>query len=329
MSTIYKYRVYCNDEGSDKYSWGDTEPTICPTNSSHTIDASKTRIVKTVKESLIKIDEGTDELSGLYRTSSYFMDIPEYKPVIGEITSAITTGDTVFDVSQGVIDNVNMDYYITANDGTTSGLLGKIFVIDDANNKIHVEGTGSPSDFSTSGTNIELNTTIREITHEYNVGVLSYSFLSDTTHHKDGAEVHVYPEKIIGALGANVSIGDTVLTVSSTVIENMKPGFMCILSAGGIDECLGLVLEVDTVNSQITVSREAVHAFSALSPTYVKLSVIMLKAERVGTPGPHQLGMDKIGSSLVRKNEKVRVFYHNFSEPIANKDLTFFVGHLY
>ena len=329
MTSLYKYRIWCTTDSKEEERWDTDEPTTCPSNNTHTIDSSKTRIIQTIEENLVLIDEGTDELGGLYRSSSYFMEIPENKPIAGILVGPITTGDTIINVDQDTIDNVGLDHYISATDGTTSGVLGKIQIINNTDNKIHVEGIGSPSDFSTSGTTILLNTTTRDISHPYNVGVLSYAFLSETNHKIDSAEVHVYPEKIVGALTSNVIIGDTILNVSSTVIENMQIGMMCILSDGNITECLGHVLNIDTVNSQITTHRAAVYGYSAASPTYVKLSVIMLKAERFGPAGLHQLGMDKIGSSLVRKNETVRVFYNNFSEPIADKELTFYVGHLY
>lgn len=329
MSTIYKYRIYCSNESSEKYVWAESAPTTCPFDCTHSIDLSKTRIIKTIKESLVKIDEGSEDVGDSYRSCSYFMEIPENKPVAGILEGSIITGDTIFNVDQDTINNVCLHQYISATNGTTSGLLGKIKIIDNTDNKLHVEGIGSPSDFSTSGTTIVLNTTYRDFSHPYNVGVLSYSFISDETHKIDAAEVHVYPEKIIGELTADVTIGDTILNVSSTVIENMKIGFMCILSDGNINECLGHVLNIDKVNSQITIQIAAVYGYSAISPTYVKLSVLMLKADRIGAAGPHKLGTDKLGSSLVRKNETVRVFYNNFSEPIANKELTFFVGHLY
>jgi len=44
---LYKYRVYCSTDSKHEYTWvdeADGEPTTCPTNTSHTIDTSKTVI---------------------------------------------------------------------------------------------------------------------------------------------------------------------------------------------------------------------------------------------------------------------------------------------
>ena len=52
MSTVYQYRVWCDDENSYQLVWGETEPTTCPNNNGHTIDTNKTTILQTIAESL-------------------------------------------------------------------------------------------------------------------------------------------------------------------------------------------------------------------------------------------------------------------------------------
>jgi len=45
MAVVNKYRLWCNDESAWVYQWAETEPTLCPTHSGHTLDTDKTSIV--------------------------------------------------------------------------------------------------------------------------------------------------------------------------------------------------------------------------------------------------------------------------------------------
>lgn len=45
---VYKYRVRCVTEGKNILTWSEDEPTVCPNNDGHTIDASKTTIIGAV-----------------------------------------------------------------------------------------------------------------------------------------------------------------------------------------------------------------------------------------------------------------------------------------
>ena len=47
-TTVYKYRIYCNTEAAYVYTWGTSEPTVCPNNNGHSINTSLTSVVETV-----------------------------------------------------------------------------------------------------------------------------------------------------------------------------------------------------------------------------------------------------------------------------------------
>lgn len=42
------YRFYCNDEAQWKYAWGDSRPTVCPSNETHDINNASISIIKTI-----------------------------------------------------------------------------------------------------------------------------------------------------------------------------------------------------------------------------------------------------------------------------------------
>jgi hypothetical protein len=50
MSTVNKYRFFCNTENTHVYTWNTTTPTVCPNNNTHTIDSQSITIVDTVSD---------------------------------------------------------------------------------------------------------------------------------------------------------------------------------------------------------------------------------------------------------------------------------------
>ena len=51
MSTLNRYRIYCDTESDYVYTWDESTPTVCPNNNSHTINSTLTVIVDTVSSS--------------------------------------------------------------------------------------------------------------------------------------------------------------------------------------------------------------------------------------------------------------------------------------
>lgn len=322
----YKWRVYCTTESAYITSYGPDEPTTCATDPiSHSIDASKTASTEERSSSVVTINEGVGALGGFYRTKGEKMVIPTSHVVAGDITSAVSISDTVINVDQATIDAVELDYYVQINDGGTPGVLGKIVVIDDTNNQITVMGSGSPAAFSTGS--IEILTTVVDYVQKKDIGVLSFGYVSSSDNDGDGLEVQVYPNLVIGGITADVSASDTVINVQQSVIDNIKVGFYFRLTDGVVTECFGEVLEIDDVNNQITVTKPAINGFLASSPTYVMMTVQMLKYDDIGPAGPVMEGEDKIGSSLILKNKAVRVCYTNYTG--GAKKFCFRVGHIY
>ena len=55
--TVNKYRLRCTTDATDEYVWNTTTPTVCPTNTAHTINPNLTVIVDTVSSSMVEIRE--------------------------------------------------------------------------------------------------------------------------------------------------------------------------------------------------------------------------------------------------------------------------------
>jgi hypothetical protein len=79
---VYKYRVWCETDNKYVETWGDSEPTVCPENNGHSIDADKTVIVETVTK-----DFPTSEIDD-YKISVH----TSYKPKADKKSYAYWTG---------------------------------------------------------------------------------------------------------------------------------------------------------------------------------------------------------------------------------------------
>lgn len=71
MSVVYKYRVYCSTQVKYVFQWGTEPPTLCPENTSDTIDTGTITIVDTISENKVKIDEGDEGTNGIFRYQCY------------------------------------------------------------------------------------------------------------------------------------------------------------------------------------------------------------------------------------------------------------------
>jgi hypothetical protein len=103
-----------------------------------------------------------------------------------------------------------------------------------------------------------------------------FDSISGFTTGTDKARFCISPDTIIGAIGANVAINDTVITVSSTVLENINLGNLVRLTDGTNTEEYKEVISLDKANSTITLESGTVNAFSAASPTYVQFMIEMV-----------------------------------------------------
>jgi len=53
MTTVYLYKLWCITEGTWKYVYGDSAPTVCPTDTSHTIDTNSITIEEIISPDII------------------------------------------------------------------------------------------------------------------------------------------------------------------------------------------------------------------------------------------------------------------------------------
>lgn len=158
--SVYKYRIYCVTDSTFEFTWAETEPTVCPTNTGHTIDTNQTTIVDELPKNVVTAEikeeivttgghyrcEGTDllnctgntttihDFSWPYRISALNMlwfptsenlnDIVNVyvgpETLAGAITNFVTASDTVINVQSTVTANAKVGYRLMLDDGTNS-----------------------------------------------------------------------------------------------------------------------------------------------------------------------------------------------------------------
>ena len=77
MTTLYKYKVYCNTEQAIVYTdFMDHTPTTCPNNNTHTIDTDLTVIVDNISTNTFTIQEESHPTGGNFCTTTVEVNAP-------------------------------------------------------------------------------------------------------------------------------------------------------------------------------------------------------------------------------------------------------------
>lgn len=176
---LYRWRVFCVTENQYRYVWLDEtqgEPTTCPVNTAHTIDAGQNRIVEVRNPSVVEIEEEKVPSGGhTYMQSIEFDALPNQittyvvtfpipinviaaymevaveskgdrvlweiapKTTVGVLTGDVAPGSTVLPVSTTVTDNVEIGFLIYLSDGVNLDDVGRVINVDKNLGQITVE----------------------------------------------------------------------------------------------------------------------------------------------------------------------------------------------
>lgn len=143
------------------------------------------------------------------------------------------------------------------------------------------------------------------------ISLYSASWIHDSNMAEDLVSITAGEDTITGALTADVAIGDTVINVQKSVIENTSVGYTLKLFDGVNQDHMGMVLSIDTVNDQVTMETATTHAFAAATPTYVQQTIYFIKDVELKGLFNYEFGEDVIGGSLLPANFPVKATYTN------------------
>lgn len=147
----------------------------------------------------------------------------------------------------------------------------------------------------------------------YPVTLLSNSMITVDSQKGDIIDGYVSPGAIIGDISTDVSIGNNVINVGQTVIDNIFVGALMELDDGVNINNLGDVIAIDKINKQITTEFATMNAFLAATPTYVKMSVHMFDQYEIGPAGKYSSGEATIGGSYLPTGYPIKLIYTNKS----------------
>lgn len=182
--------------------------------------------------------------------------------------------------------------------------------------KIKEESVSTNGNFTTETVafNIPANSTVYEDSSwKYPISVYSVSFISKANQEGDVISISSNPDVVIGVITKPVNTNETVISVNSTVLDNIQPGFSVRLSNGNNYDELGEVYKVDKVNGTITVDHPPSRNYSHSTPTQVLIESYFVKNYEIGPPWKYDIGMSKIGAAYVPANTVIRTLYKNNS----------------
>ena len=307
MSTlqVYHWRIFCSTENIyvDGYlNRTNGTPSVCFHNNTHTIDTARTELVEIIKNNytpcVIKWNVYCDT---------------ESLNVEGYLNSDVTPSKCF-----------NNDTH------TITGTPEKLEVIH--NEKITIKEESIPIEGRFKVETIKISadpneTKVVDKVWKIDIAPLSVKILSTDKHKGDTLQVDVLPDKVVGVVAQDISISDTVIHLSESIINLLSVGFPCSITDGVNVDNLNQILDIDYVNNTITVETATTNTFLISSPTYLRINIRFLGPHELGEAGSLILGDSKLGASFVPKNEIVRLTYVNNSD--LYKDLYTVIEYLY
>jgi len=198
-------------------------------------------------------------------------------------------------------------------DATKTSIINKV---DENSIKIREETILTGGNFRCTTKSIDIGPSevvTEDFTWKIPISIFAISFATKDIHEGDSINVIIAPETTVGLLNSDVNIGETVLPVTDTVVNNVMLGYNITIDDGVNSEKLGEVIDIDTVNNTITVENATTNNYLAVTPTNINICVCMMKNYTIGPAWNYSIGESKIGGSYIDKGTIVRVKYTNNS----------------
>ena len=281
MTSVYQYRIYCTTDQKYITTWSTTEPTVCPENNNHSIDTGATTILQTISNTEVNVKEESIPTGGSFASRTLRVDSKAHTANHIDFwwSHAISALSANFVTGKGHIgDSVSM--YVGPNT-TIGAIMAPVFPAAPWQAQNYTLGQSVLFPHPVFGSRV-------------------YTCIQDTT-------INNYP------LDINYWKHGTALTVTPTVLAYAQLGYYIRLFDGAkMDEWLR-VIGIDKALSKIYVEGNITSVYSPLSPTYVQMTVAVLKDFELGEPCEHAIGESKIGGSYVPPDTIIRFVYKNNS----------------
>lgn len=149
------------------------------------------------------------------------------------------------------------------------------------------------------------------VSFPFDINIIRGSFNDLPEFKGDNIELCIAPDTIIGVITQDASIGDNILNVSPTVIENAKIGFWLELTDGTNSNILGRIISIDKAASTVKIQTALTTAFSASTPSLIKMTVFMVPYAYLEGSGNNIEFEGSIKSSFIKAGTIIHVAYNN------------------
>ena len=160
----------------------------------------------------------------------------------------------------------------------------------------------------------------------FNITLLTFSMQLNSANEGDTVNLFVAPNTTIGSITRNITQGDTVIYVSSTVLSNIHFGHNVTITNGNQKIEMGECINIDLVNGILTCDTPA--NISIMSGAYVQSSRHTLKDFYINSSNIiYTLANKTINGMSLPKNTNNTIYYNNTSN--TSKNFAFSIEFLY
>ncbi len=288
-TSVTRWNVFCNTENTWVTGYIDTvdgTPNYCFNNNTHAIDNLRIQKIQII----------TDLISP---------DIIYWKVYCD------TEGQYVYGWKS--CQNVYNGQCFNNNTHQTSGNPEEIKRIINTRPKIQEESISTGSHYQAISYKIECEPgeSVHDYSYPYGISVFIIKFVTTNDHLEDIMNLEVGPNTIIGIITNSITSPTNVVSVSSTVMDNIELGFYVSIGDGVNTDNLGRVIGINLENNTITTENMTSSVFLFYSPTYVFMTVKVIDNFIFGYPKEYTFGGHIIGGSYVPPNTLIRVRYIN------------------
>jgi len=289
MTTWNKYNIFCITENLNKFTFGETAPTTCPTDTQHTVNLNSVYIVESRAPNIIKVQEETTPTGGFFKFDGFEMvaeantttekvlswEIPINVKSIQVFTPAACTGDFF----QTFVNRYATFGILGANYTAYAAWLDQNYTVDQT---VYYQGKNYKCILNTSSNQIPTNKTYWTVD---------------------------YP----------------VLSITSVHLNKLSKGFLFHLYNGITRTDFGIILEINLINGTIKTSGASSINYSAAS--LAQYSVQRCAKVPLFGPASIEMGQTIIGMSYVPTGTEIICCYENNSN--ETRRITIYYQYLY
>lgn len=145
-----------------------------------------------------------------------------------------------------------------------------------------------------------------------------FEYSSDNTVIGNKLSISANPDTVVGLIGADIAIGDTMFIAPAGLLLYGAVGFCITLTDGTNSNHLGHIISIDKLTGEVVMQNATTHAFLAIN-TLVMMTIEVLNNFPIGPPGIHKYAEKIIGGAAIPKDTITKYTFSNnaVSGPIS------------